>query len=465
MQLTIALLTKNRSTYLRHSVEAVLKQTYQDFELLILDNHSTDDTPAFVLSLHDPRITYVRQSPCSTSDFNFYSAIWISHGKYVLITHDDDVMEPTLVERQMAFLSKHPNLLLVASNVSLIDEQNNTIQPRLNNIDYDRVFNRGEYIKAYLDEKLWLPTPTYLFRRDVILKVLNLKSRILKTKTTYTPSEDLLICLKLNCIGPIGLLGTPLLRYRQHSGQESRNVHQGQPLITTLKYLKKALRGNPTLKQYMSPLNSALARFEIQNLLFRYPKLTDLKRITKSISVIKKRLEREIPDNQRGLDAIIPFEMLLYELNLEPFCMPKHFKYLLSTPANKGATQGFRNWLQLVQVKKNLFDSQAGLKQIAVFGSMLVAFLIVHEARRAGLEVTCCIDSSPARIGNQVLGVPIIPFDDLRRFFKNIDAVVLSNEEDRDEGIKNILIPYLPESSLKVLSWKELAINSLRLRQ
>jgi hypothetical protein len=351
--------------------------------------------------------------------------------------------------------------------VSFIDEQNNIIQHRLYNIDNDRVFGVGEYIKTYLDEKLWLPTPTCLYERNALIKITGLKSSdqiSLTDAPSGSPSGDIFHCCSLNCIGPIGLLCSPLLRCRQHRGQQSRNVHQGQPLVAALQFLKKKLKRNPTLKQHTSPLNSALARFEIQNLLFRYPKLTDLKRITKSISVIKKRLEQEIPDNQRGLDAIIPFEILLRELNLKPFCMPKHFKYLLSTPANKGATQGFRNWLQLVQVKKNLFDSQAGLKQIAVFGSMLVAFLIVHEARRAGLEVTCCIDSSPARIGNQVLGVPIIPFDDLRRFFKNIDAVVLSNEEDRDEGIKNILIPYLPESSLKIISWKELATNSLRLK-
>ena len=464
MQLSIALTTYNRSnTYLRYAIEAVLQQTYSDFELLILDNHSTDDTPNVVLGYNDPRITYLRQPEGSTPDFSWCRGLLISRGKYILITHDDDIMEPTLVERQMAFLSKHSDLLCVASNVSIIDEQNNVIQPRLYNIDYNRVFNVGEYIKAYLDEKLWLPTPTRMYRRDALLKVAGLKNGLTIKAITNKPSGDLLHCCSLNCIGPVGLLGNPLLRYRQHSGQQSRNVHQGQPLVEILKIIKKNAKANPVLKQYTSPLCATLARFEIQNLFFRYPKQTDLKQVTKHISVIKKRLEREIPDDQRGLDAIIPFEILLRELNLKPFCMPGYFKYLLSTPAKYGATQGFRNWLQVAHSGRNLFDSQSGLRQIAVFGSMLVAFLIVLEARRAGINVLCCIDSSQVRIGNEVLGVPIIPFDNLKRFDKDINAIILSNEFDHEEGIKKILYPYLPKSNLKVLSWKELAISSLQL--
>ena len=464
MQLSIALMTYNRgSTYLRYSIEAVLRQTYSDFELMILDNHSTDDTPSVVLGFHDPRITYIRQPQGSDQDFSFCRGLLLSRGKYLLVTHDDDIMEPTLVEREIAFLSKYPNLVSVASNMSLIDEQNNIIQPRLYNIDYDRVFDVGEYIKAYLDEKLWLPTPTHMFRRDVMLKIWRLnKSGMTKKIITNTPSGDVLNSCRLNCIGPIGLLGEPLLRYRQHSGQQTRNIHQGQPLVDMLKIIKKEAKVNSVLKQYTYPVNAAHARFQAQNLFFRYSKPTDLKRMTRSVAILKSRLERDIPSDQRGLDAIIPFEILLHELNLESFCMPGYFEYLLSTPAKKGTTQGFRNWLQLVHDGRNLFDSQPGLKQIAVFGSMLAAFLIVLEARRAGINVLCCVDSSPARIGNEVMGVPIIPFNDLKRFDKNLDAVILSNEQDHENAIKNILVPYLPKSNLIVLSWKELALDSLQ---
>ena len=466
MQLSIALMTYNRgSTYLRYSIEAMLRQTYSDFELLILDNHSTDETPSVVLGYHDHRITYIRHPPGSTPENSWLRGLLLSRGKYILITHDDDIMEPTLVEREMDFLSRHPDLLCVASNVSLIDGQNNVTQPRLYNIDYDRIFNVGEYIKAFLGEKIWLPTPTCIFKRDFLLKAVNLNDKIGLSKTNKiknAPSGDIFHCCYLNSFGPIGLLGEPLLRYRQHEGQMTRNVHQGMPVVNILKMIKRRAKANPVLKQYINPLNAAHARFEMQDLFFRFPKLTDLKRMIRSVAVIKSRLEREIPDDQRGLDAIIPFEILLHELNLEPFCMPGNFEYLFSTPVNKGSTKGFRNWLQLVHNGRNLFDSQPGLKQIAVFGSMLAAFLIVLEARQAGINVICCVDSSPARIGKQVLGVPIISLSDLKCLDQNLDAIILSNEQDHEDAIKNILVPYLPKSNLIVRSWKELALDSLQ---
>lgn len=464
MKLTIALMTYNRgSTYLRYSIEAILSQTHSDFELLILDNHSKDNTPSYVIGLKDPRITYIRQPPDSTTDLNFCTAIWMSCGKYVLVTHDDDIMEPTLVERQLALISKHPKLLCVASNVSLIDEHSNIIQTRLYNIDCDRIFKVGEYIKTYLEEKLWLPTPTYMYRRDAVLRFFTSGNGgdQIKIKTN-TPSGDILMNCYLNSFGPIGLLADPLLRYRQHKGQESRNVHQGQPLVDILKVIKKTAKANPILRQYSAPLNAALARFQIQNLFFRFSKPTDMKRMTRSVAAIKSRLQEEIPPDQRAMDAIIPFEISVHEIKLELLCTPGNFKKLLRTPANTGATQGFRNWLKLIHAGRNLFHCQPKLTKIAVFGSMMAAFLIVLEARRAGIEVVCCVDSSPARIGKQIFGVPILSLMDFKWFDRDLDAVILSNERDHEDAIIKLLAPYLPQSKLQVLSWKELAFNSLK---
>lgn len=87
-KLTIALQTYNRgrSGYLRESLEAILAQSYGDFELLVLDNHSTDETPDLVLGYKDPRLTYIRQPPGGTSATNYNRALWMSRGIYVLPT-------------------------------------------------------------------------------------------------------------------------------------------------------------------------------------------------------------------------------------------------------------------------------------------------------------------------------------------------------------------------------------------
>ena len=61
-KVTVCLPTYNRAHYLREAIESVLSQTFQDFELLICDNASTDETSEVVKSFRDARIRYVRHS-------------------------------------------------------------------------------------------------------------------------------------------------------------------------------------------------------------------------------------------------------------------------------------------------------------------------------------------------------------------------------------------------------------------
>jgi hypothetical protein len=96
----------------------------------------------------------------------------MGHGQYFLATHDDDVMEPTMVARTVDFLAHHPDMACLATNVSLINSPGALIQSRLYELDHDRIFEKGAYVGAYLEEKLWFPTPTCMFHRD---KTLTLK--------------------------------------------------------------------------------------------------------------------------------------------------------------------------------------------------------------------------------------------------------------------------------------------------
>ncbi|MCK5346298.1 MAG: glycosyltransferase family 2 protein, partial [Candidatus Heimdallarchaeota archaeon] len=75
--LSIALLTYNRCTngYLKQALNAILNQTYSDFELLVIDNYSTDKTADLVLSYNDPRLIYVRQPPGGNATTSYNHAL------------------------------------------------------------------------------------------------------------------------------------------------------------------------------------------------------------------------------------------------------------------------------------------------------------------------------------------------------------------------------------------------------
>jgi hypothetical protein len=88
---------------------------------------------------------------------------------------------------------------------------------------------------------------------------------------------------------------------------------------------------------------------------------------------------------------------------------------------------------------------------------MFTAYLLVLDALRSGVEVVACVDSSPARIGACVFGVPVLPHAQLGALEESIDAIILSSERDHEDGIKKMISLRLDSTAMPMISWKELA--------
>ncbi|MEI7611267.1 MAG: glycosyltransferase family A protein [Betaproteobacteria bacterium] len=459
LPLSVSLQTYNRghNGYFRAALDAILAQTYADFELLVIDNHSTDETPDIVLSYKDPRLTYIRLPPGGTPADSIRRAFGSSRGQYLLTTHDDDVMDPTMIARQMDCVRAHPELACLATNVRLINEQGAIIQERLYEIKADRFFAAGKYIQTYFEEKFWLPTPSLLFKRDHHSKTI--RSFVRETKAQYSPSGDIAGLFRLNTRASVGILAEPLLSYRQHSMQESRTVDQSGPLVALAKYAETLLaanRTNPDLKSLMPAIRAFSVRYQAQDSLFKLAG----KSLERRLSALKNRWEKRVSAEDRGLDAILPFEVLLGEFNLGLSVPAATLKQLEQLPAKGRSQLAYRQWAQLIHHGASIFSGHPQLRRVAILGSMFTAFLLVLSARKAGIEVICCFDSSPARIGHEVFSVPIVPLEKIRNYHSRIDAVILSSERDHDEGLRNIIQKHSAAEQFMVHSWKDLAMTA-----
>lgn len=456
-QISISLQTYNRgqSGFLRLALEGILGQTHGDFELLVIDNHSTDDTPDIVLACKDPPLTYLRLPPGGTPADSIRAAFRASQGEYLLTTHDDDIMEPDMLARQMACITAHPELLCLAANVSLIDQSSNTIQSRLYEMESDRLFIPGDYIETYFREKLWFPTPTLLFRRDAVASGRHSFARK-PGRPDYFPSGDIAGLFRLNAKGCVGILAAPLLRYRQHPEQESRNVHQSNPLVILAQHAERlvaAHRKNERLRALLPMTRAFSVRYQAQDALFTLAGET----LRRKLKALKQGWEKRISPDSRAVDAVLPFEILLLEMQLGNSIPLPAFRQLAAQPASSGSQSGYRRWLQLLHEGKPLFSGTPDLKRIVIFGSMLTAHLLVLAARKRGIAVLCCVDSSKSRIGNKVLDIPIAPLEALEKI-SHLDAVILSSERDHEDGLKNMLHPWRERSGFRILSWKDLTI-------
>jgi glycosyltransferase involved in cell wall biosynthesis len=115
--------TFNRERFLGAAMESVLLQTYRDFELLVLDNSSSDGTAAIVGRRTDPRIRYVRHRPLTIAAARNLG-LREARGEFVAFLDDDDEWLPPKLERQVAVLRRGSQSLgLVYGGFTWIDER------------------------------------------------------------------------------------------------------------------------------------------------------------------------------------------------------------------------------------------------------------------------------------------------------------------------------------------------------
>lgn len=129
INVTIAIPTLNGAEYIKEAITSVLNQTYQGFELLIVDNHSTDQTKNIIKNIKDPRIRYVRNKKQIDIISNWNRCLALANGKYLLILGDDDVIYPNFLRDTVKILDKYPDVGFVFSKCYKIDENGKIKSP------------------------------------------------------------------------------------------------------------------------------------------------------------------------------------------------------------------------------------------------------------------------------------------------------------------------------------------------
>ena len=108
----------NAEKYLRKAIESILKQTFRDFEFIIINDGSTDDTEDIILSyIKDSRIKYIRNEQNLKLIKTLNKGIDIASGKYIARMDADDIALPTMLEECYNFFEAHPEYSIVAPSV------------------------------------------------------------------------------------------------------------------------------------------------------------------------------------------------------------------------------------------------------------------------------------------------------------------------------------------------------------
>lgn len=124
---SVVIPTRNRKMYLRQAIKSVLAQSYIEFEIIVIDDGSSDGTLNLARSFDDPRVRFISQMTAGPSEAR-NRGMRAANGDYIAFLDDDDLFLPRKLERQVAYLEANAAVDLVASGMQLINENGQNLQ-------------------------------------------------------------------------------------------------------------------------------------------------------------------------------------------------------------------------------------------------------------------------------------------------------------------------------------------------
>ncbi len=127
---SVCIPTYNGADHIKDALNSVLKQTYQNFEIIISDDGSKDDTLDIVESFDDKRIHIVKNTDCHGIRGNWFNCIKIAGGKYVKVLCQDDLIYKDCLFQEVAAFENNPSVSVVTGASDVIDSEGKIVMKR-----------------------------------------------------------------------------------------------------------------------------------------------------------------------------------------------------------------------------------------------------------------------------------------------------------------------------------------------
>ena len=203
----------NCQQYVGKAIQSVLQQTFTDFELIIINDGSTDQTETSILQFTDPRIIYLQNPENKGLIYTLNRAIELAKGNYIARMDSDDICVQERLSKQKGYLDGHSETTMVASTINFIDASGND----KGIWSLDRKTISPAVIRDEMPFENCIAHPSIMIRADILRK--------LKYDPRQVNIEDYDLWLRLLNRGHvIGKINEPLLWYRVH-GDSITHVH------------------------------------------------------------------------------------------------------------------------------------------------------------------------------------------------------------------------------------------------
>lgn len=222
-KVTICVPVRNGARTIQRTLDSLLNQDYPNYEIIVSDNCSDDDTANIVSQYASSGVKYFfNPTPGKFGESNWNHILTLAEGPLIALYHADDIYTSTIVRRQVEFLLKYPDASAVFTMTQTIDENDRPIKRGSIKLPKElrgkEIFHYEDFLNYTLKYNTFVMVPTMMTKRELIdcVGVFNWER--------YATASDIDLYLRMATHGPIGVIDEQLHKYRISD-------HQGSAVI------------------------------------------------------------------------------------------------------------------------------------------------------------------------------------------------------------------------------------------
>jgi glycosyltransferase involved in cell wall biosynthesis len=204
--ITVLMPVYNGAKYLNEAIDSILNQTFSDFEFLIIDDGSTDQSIDQIMLYDDPRIQLIKNKKNLGQSETLNKGLSLARGEYIARMDQDDISIPERLKKQLDFMENNSDVDVCGSWVQLMGKYNGIIE----------LETQSEEIKISLLTNQNLAHPAVMIRKDTLVKY------DLNYNPTFTIGNDYDLWVRMFEYCSFANIPEALIKYRMHDNQYSK---------------------------------------------------------------------------------------------------------------------------------------------------------------------------------------------------------------------------------------------------
>ena len=217
----------NSEKYIKEAIDSVLNQTYRDFEFIIINDCSTDDSKRIILAYSDNRIRYYENEKNSGIAVTFNKGIELATGEFIARIDSDDICVLNRLEKQIEYLNAHRKIGACGGAMHLFDEKGD--------ISIRRLPTNHMQAKVNMLFNMSIANPTSMMRTSIV------EENNIRCNDAYLKAEDYDFWAYFSEVSDISNLPDVLVKYRIHNSQVT-NIFSLEQIMAADKVRKRLIK-------------------------------------------------------------------------------------------------------------------------------------------------------------------------------------------------------------------------------